>query len=436
MIKQVDGTYKWEKTDVILLAGNIEFKVVKDHDWGNGSWPSSNYMLNIAETAKYTVTITFNPNATENNVAAVVTKTGDAQVDPTVELRGAWNNWSEGIAFTLSADKTYATMSRTYTKGDYQFKIVLNGGDWRSNNKTFTREESSAADMTGNLDNMTLSADTYGEYIFKWTFATNTLEITFPEKGQEPNFYIAGNMTNWANDKIAVFGDSYTFENLEGGTKIHLLKVVTVADEWKGFDDLTDKSGLVGDIDNNIAFVLLPLPNAKVTVTYKENVFTVTGNFIPMPAITDGYYWCGTNLDWFVTTLTTPGASLDNYLFKANEHADGEFYLNAKLTAGEEMKIVKIEGNALRAYYPNVVTQNDDNFVIDEAHAGQKDIYFRPNGNEYWTEFYGILYIEPNETTGLDNNAESMKAVKIFRNGEIYILKGDKIYTITGQLVW
>ena len=34
--------------------------------------------------------------------------------------------------------------------------------------------------MTGNLDNMHLVADIAGDYIFTWTFATNTLAITFP----------------------------------------------------------------------------------------------------------------------------------------------------------------------------------------------------------------------------------------------------------------
>ena len=34
--------------------------------------------------------------------------------------------------------------------------------------------------MTGNLDNMHLVADVAGDYIFTWTFATNTLVITFP----------------------------------------------------------------------------------------------------------------------------------------------------------------------------------------------------------------------------------------------------------------
>ena len=35
--------------------------------------------------------------------------------------------------------------------------------------------------MTGNLDNMHLVADIAGDYIFTWTFATNTLAITFPQ---------------------------------------------------------------------------------------------------------------------------------------------------------------------------------------------------------------------------------------------------------------
>ena len=95
------------------------------------------------------------------------------------------------------------------------------------------------------------------------------------------------------------------------------------------------------------------------------------------------------------------------------------------------MKVVKVEGNALKQYYPS----RDDNFVIDADHAGQKDIYFRPQGNTEWTDFYGFLWIEASQGTGLDNNADDVKAVKIMRDGQFYILKGGKIFSITGQLV-
>ena len=87
MVKQEDGTYKWEKTELTLAAGNIEFKVCEDHAWTT-AYPAQNYQLNIAEAGIYTITITFNPAAEENKVAAVATKTGEAVVVPTVAMHG------------------------------------------------------------------------------------------------------------------------------------------------------------------------------------------------------------------------------------------------------------------------------------------------------------------------------------------------------------
>jgi hypothetical protein len=180
MTKQEDGTYKWEKTEQTLPAGAIEFKVVEDHAW-TVNYPAENYSLPIPEAGIYTITITYNPEG--NVVAGDAVKTGDAVVDPVVSIAGSMNGWNAAAdVMTLAEDKATASLTLTLTAQTYEFKVVLNGGDWRSNAHEFTRENASAADMTGNLDNMKLIADIDGDYIFTWTFETNTLVITFPTK--------------------------------------------------------------------------------------------------------------------------------------------------------------------------------------------------------------------------------------------------------------
>ena len=179
MVKQEDGTYKWEKENITLAAGNVEFKVVKDHSWAEG-YPAQNYQLAISEAGIYTITITFNAETQE--VAAVATKTGEAVVDPTVSIAGSMNGWNVSAdMMTLAEDKATASLTLNLAAQTYEFKVVLNGGDWRSNGQDFTRENASAAEMTGNLDNMHLVADVAGDYIFTWTFADNSLAITYPE---------------------------------------------------------------------------------------------------------------------------------------------------------------------------------------------------------------------------------------------------------------
>ena len=56
-----NGIYKWEKANLNLTAGTIQFKVVKNHSW-DIAYPAQNYELNIAEAGEYTLTITFDPS--------------------------------------------------------------------------------------------------------------------------------------------------------------------------------------------------------------------------------------------------------------------------------------------------------------------------------------------------------------------------------------
>ena len=178
MTKLEDGTYKFEKTEITLPAGNVEFKVVEDHAW-TVCYPAENYQLVIPEAGVYTITITYNPEG--NVVAAEAVKTGDAQVDPVVSIAGSMNSWNASAdVMVLAEDKATASLTLNLAAQTYEFKVVINGGDWRSNAHEFTRENATAAEMTGNLDNMHLVADVAGDYIFTWTFATNTLAITFP----------------------------------------------------------------------------------------------------------------------------------------------------------------------------------------------------------------------------------------------------------------
>ena len=177
MAKQDDGSYKWEKANLELPAGTIEFKVCQDHAWTT-AWPAQNYALNVSEAATYTLKITFTPAS--GNVGAELVKTGSAEIDPTVSAKGGWDSWAAEVVFVLADNKETATGALNLEPGNYEFKVILNGGDWRSNGYSYHREFTGADNITGNGDNMVLKADIAGEYTLTWTFATNALNITFP----------------------------------------------------------------------------------------------------------------------------------------------------------------------------------------------------------------------------------------------------------------
>jgi len=179
MVLQEDNTYKWEKTDLELAAGTIEFKVCEDHAWTN-CWPAQNYQLSIAESGIYTISIFYNPND-NNYVGALATKTGDAVVIPTVAMHGNFlGSWADTENFTIAEGDATASLTLHIAAGNYEFGMRIGGsGNWTSNGVAFTRENS-AAEVVAGQGNLTLAADIEGDYIFTWTFETNTLTITFP----------------------------------------------------------------------------------------------------------------------------------------------------------------------------------------------------------------------------------------------------------------
>lgn len=174
----VEGLYTWEKTDLTLVAGSIEFKVCEDHAWTT-AYPAQDYQLAIPETGIYTITITFNADTKEVN--AVATKTGSAVVIPTIAMHGNFlGSWADTENFTVAEGDATASLTLNIAAGNYEFGMRIGGsGNWTSNGVAFTRENN-AAEVVAGQGNLTLAADIEGDYIFTWTFETNTLTITFP----------------------------------------------------------------------------------------------------------------------------------------------------------------------------------------------------------------------------------------------------------------
>jgi len=178
---QADGSYKWEKTGLELAAGTIEFKVCENHAW-DVAYPSDNYQLSIAESGVYTITITYEP-ANENKVSAVATKTGNVVIIPTIAMHGNFTgDWADTENFEPAEGNATASLALNLAEGNYEFGMRIGGsGNWTSNGAAFTRESASHEIVSGS-GNLTIAADAAGEYLFTWTFETNTLAITYPKK--------------------------------------------------------------------------------------------------------------------------------------------------------------------------------------------------------------------------------------------------------------
>ena len=178
MTLQSDGTYKFEREHVTLPEGAIYFKACANHAWDK-AWPSDNYELSIPESGDYTITITFNPATLAVNATATLEQ--PVVVIPTIQLHSDITNpaWETSAEFVVAANEETASLTLTdVAKGTYHFGIKKDGA-WTSNSSAFTRANNSHA-ITGDNGNCTFNADRNGDYTFTWTFASNTLTITYP----------------------------------------------------------------------------------------------------------------------------------------------------------------------------------------------------------------------------------------------------------------
>ena len=240
-------------------------------------------------------------------------------------------------------------------------------------------------------------------------------------------FYISGNSnlvgagSVWDPKAIKSLADTYVL-HLQAG--YYELKISLEGDTntWKGFSDLTAVTeGLTGWEDNNaIAFTLAE--EGDVTVTYsvvnQVTTFTVTGTFF---TIESGYYLLGVNT-WSLLDLT-PADKLS-----PNGEVEGEWMINTTLTENDYIRVAFVYHNVFVQHY-------GDYYLVDADHAGAKTVYFRPNGNEAWSEFGGYIYIEPNTLTDFEEIVAPLQAVKVLRNGQLIIIKNGVEYNVQGALI-
>ena len=143
------------------------------------------------------------------------------------------------------------------------------------------------------------------------------------------------------------------------------------------------------------------------------------------PTLANGFYLIGQN-GWDVAALSA------DLLFAANPEAEGEYVLNTTLAEGQKIKVVKVENDAIVAWYPDGMGTE---YTVDAAHAGEKDIYFQETYKQDWAAFGGYFWMGSNDPTAISNTAADAKAVKVLRNGQFLIKKGEKTYNVMGAIV-
>ena len=381
----VSGTiYGWEKYNLTLSAGTIKFKVCEDHAWTT-AYPGSDYELTIPADGIYTIMIMF--DAASKTVEAFAEKTGDAVVIPTVAMHGNFvdPNWADTENFTLAADELTATLVMTLAVGNYEFGMRIGGkGDWTSNGVQFTRENASAVVVAGS-GNLKLVADVAGEYTFTWTYATNTLAITFPAK-EEPQ-------------PVATWDEIVFTEVAAAGTL----------------------DGAVFASATNAAFTL--------TLVDGDNKLVVDAN--------EASYGTAEENATYTHRLKIGGKTSDKRSMTLAIPADGKLRVAARSSSSsDETRTLVIKQGDVELY--NQVVKDADKvdgrypYAYADVKKGTVTIELPVNALNFYA--FGFQAVA-GPTVGFENIEATEKAVKFIENGQIFILRDGAVFNLMGARV-
>lgn len=197
---------KYGNIDVYLKQDTLEYEFFRMLNIGGAKFDSAfvaepTFVAGDTLIAKGTLTYYASKNMYELNEKCQLVEVRKVAVEPEIaqyQLHGSWvENWG-GPVLEIAEDKATATATVEMNAGNYGFgikQIDATGNQiawmWTANTEgdTFTREANAFVfikqekiDGKDNGKNPTLAADVDGVYTFVWTYADNTLTITFPAK--------------------------------------------------------------------------------------------------------------------------------------------------------------------------------------------------------------------------------------------------------------
>ena len=426
-----DGVYSFKVENVELVAGTpYEYKIVEDHAWTVAYPQNGNATFTVDKSGKYDVTFTL--NASSKEYAAVPELIEEIVVVPTVAMHGNFlGNWADTENFTVADDKKTASIKLTIEAGNYEFGMRIgSSSNWTSNGVAFSRENNSAKIVAGQ-GNLTLAADAAGDYIFTWTYETETLAITFPEAEPEPELpYMAiiGDMNDWAGTELVPAEDKLTASatihldmNANSGYGFKVLigdkaYCIEPSGEWYSFHrGWTSASGIDHVATDEEAFWLSidkagdytftwTIAEKKLDITFPE-LLNITYYFVNTPDWEKvyAYAWSPAIADW-------PGEE-------------------ATLQLG-----VSKNGHNVWAY---TMPENRRNIVFNDGTGGeghQTDDLTVEDGKPYFNDgtWYATLDDVP---TAIENTVVGAKVQKLIENGQIVIIRNGEKFNAQGQVI-
>ena len=99
---------------------------------------------------------------------------------PQVVLKGTIDNWGDKNKMTVSDDYLSASITLPLTATTYEWKLTVDGNWFGGSKYAITRDKNSVAVADNGDGNGKLTADLAGDYVFTYTYADQTLTVTYP----------------------------------------------------------------------------------------------------------------------------------------------------------------------------------------------------------------------------------------------------------------
>ena len=446
----VNGVYYFTKEGVSLPEGEIEFKVCLNHAWTT-CWPSENYKLTIDASGIYDLTFTFIESSKTVGAAAAI---AEEDILPSIAMHGNFSgSWNDTENFLEAEDKLTASLKMTLVKGNYEFGMRIGGSEnWTSNGIAFTRNNATAKIEEGS-GNLILTADTDGEYVFTWTYATNTLTISFPQEIVDPE-----DPEDPKEPTLSGFcGAEGDGSNLAWALYVEdSLLVITGQGEMKNWGIQTMVPWYGYNYGMNVTSISLPEGLTSIGSYAFGGCNKLKSIKIPNSVTSIGI--CAFEACYALDSIDLPEGitEIKNCTFRYS-HLKYINIPNSVISIGmQAFYSTSLESIVI----PNSVTSIGQyafygcpfNFITCEAVTPPTlgfYVFYNVNTSiplyvpaesvsvykykDQWRDFIvsAIGDLVDVENTSLDSN----NYIKYFRNGQLFILRGDKTYTVQGQEV-
>ena len=430
MTQDAENANIWTLTlkSVIVEGKKYEYKAAANSKWGDYELPAegsnADFVFGTEEFPAGWYNLTFTVNTEENTMTL--------EAEP---ITHTWNfaAWSAQTIENLKAEAVKVTVEDDPDNAG-KTKCTDNGALWSDHEKaskcdTYGASKDNCFWYVGGEANPTANGVAIAELKgleFNTTYGTArslAIAVNYPETSLGS---YKGGAYLWLGGKGK---DCFTIKNVKVGSTLTIGAESHKPAEGRGIqlkingenfgDAFTPKT-----FDENSWTITSSDADAKyvdvvVSNTNGCHIYFIDAEVVELP-VEDGYYLAGSMNNW------TPTATEE---LKPNTEAEGEYMLTLDMTANTEIKVVKVENNAIAAWYP----AEGNNYVV--AEDANYTVYFRPNGNSEWEN--GFFYVANNASTGIATiKAMQENGTAVYNlNGQRINVAGKGLYIVNGRKV-